>query len=306
MEYHARKNVVPLNPEPTAVWKEYGLQEAEKADYTSKTGSFTVTAYRLPDATAAQAAWQMLRPSNAAAAAETKLAARSGNSLLLVLGNYVLQFDGFVPQEETLNQLILHMPRYDSSSLPALTSFMPADGRVPNSERYILGPASLEKILPGLSPSLVAFHFGTEGQFARYRTKEGEVEMVILSYPNPQIAKERLTAFSGEQGLVVKRSGPLLAVVTKSPHPDAAERVLSLVRWDVNVTVSQRLPDPKGDNIGVLIVNIAKFSGLLVVFSVIAGAAFAGFRLLSAKLSGEKPGETAGVLSLHLDETSTE
>ncbi|MBI2686290.1 MAG: hypothetical protein HYX27_08235 [Acidobacteria bacterium] len=289
IELHSRKTVTALKPEPAAVWSEYGLQEAESAEYSGLKGSFFVSVWRLPDATNAQAALQLLR------------AARPAGSLQQ-RGNYVLEFSGFKPEEETINQLILHMPRYDSSSLPALTGFLPAPNRHGNSERYIVGPASLEAFLPGMSPSLVAFHFGTEGQLARYRDKDGDVTLVLFNYPNPQIAKERLAAFQEHKQYVARRSGPLLAVVTQSPTPDAAERMLSQVRWEVNVTLNQQLPDPKGDNIGVLFLNVSKFSGLMIVFAVFAGGAFAGFRMLGRKFSGQKPGEDATVIALHIDE----
>ncbi len=290
MEMHARQTVTPLKPEPAAVWAEYGLQEAEKAGYKGPKGSFTVSAWRLTDATNAQAARQLLR------------ASLPPKANLIQRGNYVLHFDGFQPEEETINQLILHMPRYDSSSLPALTGFLPAANRHGASERYIIGPASLEAFVPGMSPSLVAFHYGTEGQLARYKDRDGDVTLVIFSYPSPQIARDRYAAFEQQKQYTVRRSGPLLSVVIQTPSADAAERVLSQVRWEVNVTLDQKMPDPKGDNIGVLVVNTAIFSGFLIGFAILAGGGFAGVKALMRKFSGQKPGEDAAVIALHLDE----
>lgn len=290
MELHSRKTVTPLKPEPAPVWAEYGLQEAEKANYQGAKGSFTASAWRLADPTSALAAFQLLRSS------------RPSGANLVQRGNYVFQFEGFSPEEETLNQLVLHVPRFDNSSLPTLPGFLPAAARHGASERFILGPSTLEAFVPGMPPSLVAFHYGTEGQLARYKDKDGDVTLVLFNYPNPQIAKDRLAAFQEQKQLIVKRSGPLLAVVTRTPSPDAAERVLSQVRWEVNITINQQMPDPKGDNIGVLVVNISKFSGLMIVFALAAGGVFAGFRVLGRKFSGQKPGEDAAVIALHIDD----
>jgi len=291
MEMHARKTVTPLHPEPAAVWSEYGLQEAERAEYANATARFAITAWRLTDATNAQAAMQLLR------------GARPADSTIQQRGNYVLQFEGRQPpEEETMSQLILSMPRFDHSSLPALTGFLPVAARHGNSERYILGPASLEAFVPGMSPSLVAFHFGTEGQLARYKDKDGDVTMVLFNYPNPQIAKERLAAFQEQKQYIARRSGPLVSVVTQTPTPDAAERLLSQVRWEGNVTLNQSMPDPKGDNIGVLFLNVTKFSGIMFVFALLAGLAFAGFRFLGRKFSGQKPGEDTVMIALRIDE----
>lgn len=305
MEEHARQKPVALKPEPTAVWKDYGFQEAEKAEYKGAKGVFTVSAWRVADATASQAVFQSMRPAEAVPAAAGKLGAKWGNSLLVAMGNYVLLFDGFTPEEETLNQLILHMPRFDHSSLPALTGFLPADGRIANSERFITGPATLEAFAPGLAPSLVGFHYGSEGQFARYQGKTGQTELLLLNYPTPQIAKDRAAAFASDRPeLIVKRAGPMLGVVLKTANPDDAEKVLTQLRWEANITVNQQMPDPKGDNIGVLVVNVARFSILLIIFAVVAGAMFALMRRLGGKFSGAPAGEGGQVLGLNLDDTS--
>ncbi len=291
MELHSRGKVTPLKPEPAALWSEYGLQEAEKAEYTGAKGRFTVSAWRLPDATAGLAALQVLRGS------------RPTGATIQQLGNYVLQFEGFTPEEETLNQLRLHIPRFDNSSLPALTGFLPAAARHGNSERYILGPASLEAFLPGLAPSIVAFHYGTEGQLARYKDRDGNVTLALFNYPTNQIAKERIAAFEALKGFTARRYGPMIGVVPNPPSADAAERILSQVRWEINVTVNEQLPDPKQDNIGVVVINTFIFVGILIFFALLSGGAFAGFRLLGRKISGQKDGDDTGVIALHIDDS---
>ena len=40
---------------------------------------------------------------------------------------------------------------------------LPADGLIPNSERYILGPVSLDRFEPRIPPSVAAFHLGSRG-----------------------------------------------------------------------------------------------------------------------------------------------
>lgn len=304
IELHARKAVTKLTPEPAAVWAEYGLQEAEKAEYSGAKGQFTVSAWRLPDATSALAAWQMLRPAGSRPVAEPEVAVKAGNTLLITTGNYVLQFDGFTPESETLTQLTLHMPRFDRSSLPAFIGFVPAAGRIANSERFILGPATLAAFAPALSPSAVGFHFGTEGQLARFKDKDGEVVAVLFNYPNQQIARDRVAVLQEVKGTTAKRSGPLVAVVLSAPNEDTAQRFLAGVRWEANVTLSEKIPDPQENNIGVLILNIAKFSGMMVIFCVVAGVGFAGFRALGKKMSGETASGDGSVIGLHLEERS--
>ena len=73
-----------------------------------------------------------------------------------------------------------------------------------------------------------AFSTSAEAQYGRYRSKGGqEMALVIFNYPTPGIARERADAFGKLQGLVIKRSGPLVAVVQNPPSPDEAEKILS-------------------------------------------------------------------------------
>ena len=91
-----------MKPEPAAVWSEYGLQEAETARYEGAKGAFTISAWRLPDATNALAALQLLR------------SARPASATIQQRGNYVLQFDGFKPEV---------IARYDSGVAAQLNDF---------------------------------------------------------------------------------------------------------------------------------------------------------------------------------------
>ena len=68
------------------------------------------------------------------------------------------------------------------------------------------------------------------------------------------------------------------------------------------MTINQQMPDPKGDNIGVLFMNVSKFSGLMFLFALLAGGGFALFRRLGRKISGQKSGDESSVIALHIDQ----
>jgi hypothetical protein len=90
--------------------------------------------------------------------------------------------------------------------------------------------------------------------------------MVIFNYPTPQIAMLKEADFRGiPGGNVVKRSGPLVAVVLSPPDPDAAERLLSQVKYQASVTLDQWVPSHK-DNIGNLVINAFILIGILLGF----------------------------------------
>ncbi len=315
IELHARKSATPLTAPDPGLWREYGFQEGETAVYEGKgrpnekgvsgpVKSFSVSAWRLRDSTAALAAWQILRPAEAQPTTEAaaKVAVKSGGQTLLAYGNYVLRFEGYLPEEETVHQLVLSLPRFENAALPALAGFLPKEARALNSERYITGPVSLEKFAPQVPPSVVAFQFDTEGIVGRFADRDGAVELAVFAYPNHQIAQKQIAAFQALPGLTASRSGPLIGVVTKAPNPDAAQRVLSQVQYEATVTLNSNTAPPPQQNVGDLILAIVKLIGILIGLATVAGLLFAGIRVATGGGFGNiRPREEA-IVSLSLED----
>jgi hypothetical protein len=279
------------------IWKEYGLKSSETAAYQNGPAKFTATLWQLQDTTGALAAFEWQRPVSATPSTAAKLAAETPDSLLLVYGNYLLNFTGYKPSKTELDDLTALLRNVDQTVLPVLPSYLPSDGLVPNSERYIVGPASLQKFAPGISPSLAAFHFGAEAQMGVFHNAKGDAQMLVFSYPTPQIAMQRVGEFQKLNGSVAKRSGPMVAVVLAPPDPDYAENLLSQVRYQAQVTLDEYVPSRK-DNIGDLVINAFILIGILLAFSVVSGFALGGYRALRRR---SRHGEEADALvTLHL------
>jgi len=281
------------------LWDESGLQQAEQAQYELKDRKFTGTAYRLQDSTGALAAFYWQRPAEAKPSSLGKLAVESGDSVTLAYGNYVLKFDGYKPAVGEIDALVQILPKLEQSPLPALSGYLPDKALVPNSERYILGPVGLEKFAPAVSPSTAAFHFGTEAQFGAFRMPSGEFKLAIFSYPTPQIARERIVDFQRISGAMAKRAGPLVAVVLSPPNADDAERLLAQIRYAPTITLDERVPGAK-DNIGNLVVNIFRLTGLLLVFCLVVGLSFGSFRAILRRLGRAEDADA--MISLHLSD----
>jgi hypothetical protein len=285
-----RTTVAPVTVQDQKIWSEYGLQETEKADF----GGFSAIAYRLQDPTAALAAFYWQRPKDGKPSPLGKYTAETANSLMIAHGNYLLDFQGLKPSTADLEGLFQQLPKLDQSPLPALVGYMPSDGMTPNSERYVVGPVSLEAFYPGIQAGLAAFHFGSEAEIATF----GDMKLAIFSYPTPNIARDRLVEFDKAPGALAKRSGPLVAVILAPADTNAAERLLSQVRYQASISWSQYVPSRR-DNIGDLIVNAFILIGVLLVFSTVAGLAFGGFRLLRRRVRAEEP---EAMTVLHLGE----
>jgi hypothetical protein len=263
----------PITDKP--LWDEYGFEQAERAQYESAKGKFTGTAWRVKDSTAALAVFDGMVPADAKPTKVTELSVETANGALLGFRNYVLLFEGFKPQPDEINLFLTRLPKLDQSPLP--NDYLPAAGLIPNSRRYVLGPAGLDRYLPGISPSLAAFSMGAEAQIGRFNVPGGPIELSVFSYPTPQIARQRFAEFQQLPGARARRDGPLVALIRGAKDADAAERLLALVKFPASVTESQRLPTRR-DNVGDLIMNIFILIGILMSLFIVAGLAFGFLR----------------------------
>lgn len=280
------------------IWDEYGLKDYESVTYESEKAHFTVTAYQLQDTTGALAAFDWQRPAKSEPSTVASLSAETPDSLLLVHGNYLLQFNGYKPTQPELDAVAASLKLVDQTSLPNLPKHLPQGDLIPNSERYILGPASLQKFDPGIPPSVAAFHLGAEMQYAAYHSVKGDVSIAIFEYPTPQIAMQRIVEFSKLPGVVVKRSGTLLAVTLNPPDPDLAETLLSQIRFRADVTLQEHIPTLR-DNIGNLVINAFVLIGILLVFITIAGLSVGAMR--AWRWRGDRNPDENAVIRLHLE-----
>ena len=77
-----------------------------------------------------------------------KLSVRTSDGVIFAYGNYVLPADRLAPGRADLKQLYNQLPIAGAIAPAALLTALPPDGLIPNSERYILGPVSLDRFEP--------------------------------------------------------------------------------------------------------------------------------------------------------------
>jgi hypothetical protein len=298
-----KKSSQPLPVEDRAVWDEYGLQESEQATYEAAGQKLTVRGYLLQDATGALAAFQWQRPKGSKPPSDelaelSTLSAETPTGLIIALGNHLLILDGSKPTPEDLGNVFRSMPRQEAGPLPTLPGHLPSAALIPGSERYIIGPSSLTKFEPEISPSQAAFHLGTEIQTATYNTSSGPMKLAIFSLPSPELARLRIADLNKIDGLITKRSGPLVAVIFKPKDANDAEKLLAQVRFQAAVTTSQPPANTKKENFGDFLLNLAILIGIVVVFCILSGVLFGGFRHILRR--GGRSGDGEAVISLHL------
>lgn len=296
-DWHKSKSAAPALDD-SQLWTEYGLRESESAVYEKGAEKITISAYRLQDPTAAMAAFEWQRQPKATPTKTATYAAETPDSLLLVRGNFLVNFAGAKPAPAELEALYDALPNVDGSPFPTLPRHLPSMDLVSNSERYITGPVALQKFLPAISPSIAAFHFGSEAQTGVFHSPKGDLTLAVFEYPTPQIAMQRIAAYQGIPMAIAKRAGPLIAVTVAPPDADEAEKLLAQVQYRAEITMDQHIPTRK-DNIGNLVVNAFVLAGILIVICAGGGLAMGGIRLYRRR--GKNNPDADAVISLHLE-----
>jgi hypothetical protein len=293
-----------LSTPDRALYDEYGLESSEQAIYVASDKAapekkqFTATAWRMHDSTGAMALFQSRRPSGATPAAFAPLAVTTSDGVIFEYGNYVIQFTGGQPDNADMPAFYNQLPKFENSPLPALSKALPSNDLVPNSERYLLGPVSLQRFLPEIPPSVAAFRLGAEAQLAKYNTSNGLMTMAIFDYPTPTMARDQAAEFQKIAGVVAKRTGPLVVVIPSPPDPDAAERLFGKITYQAQVTLNENTPNSEIKGFARDLINIFVLAGVVILLCIVAGFGYAGFRVLRRKVSKRQDPDAMIVLNI--------
>ncbi len=293
-----------------ALLREYGFTDFESGTYTRDDGrKLTIRAARFADASGAYGAFtyykmlQMLKET-----IETQGAS---------LNERVLFYRGSVLVDAVFEKLsamstaelrdlsdALPLPPGNARNLPVLPQYLPKLGYVKNTAKYVLGPVGLEKISSPLSAQLVDFSVGAEVALGTYQTEDGSATLMLISYPTPQIAAERLRqidaaresnaqrqgtpAIQNAGAIFDKRTGPMVVLAAGTISQAEARALLSAVNYEADVTWNENTYTGRKNNLGNLLLNVFLLCAILIAFSAVAGLAFGGIRVLFTRILPER------------------
>jgi hypothetical protein len=260
-----------------ALWREYGLVRTS----ASKAGKLNVTQYEMKDPTGALAVWEWLRSPAGQSCDLTVYCTRDGDRTVVWDDNYVFMFEGGVPNKLQLSAVLSGVPNKRGASLPAILTFVPQQGLVPDSARYVLGPESLKTFAPELASAKPGFEVGAEAQVAQYKIANdpNPVRLAILNYPTPEMARLHAAQFKRVSSLRVKRSDVLVAIVLPPATDAQADTLLSRVQYEAKVTWNDSPPPSPIKPLYQLLLNIMYLSIILTGLCTLAGLIFAGMRI---------------------------
>lgn len=268
---------VSLLADDTVLWHEFGLVRST----TSNQGTLNVTTYQMKDQTGALAAWEWLRSAKARTCDLASFCTIDIGQTVISDDNYVLIFQGGIPKKTEIDAVVQALPNRKDTSLPAILTFLPLQGREASSARYVLGPASLHAFAPELVAAKPGFDEGVEGQIASYQILETlpPVRLAIFDYPTPEMARLHLPAFQKLPEVQAKRSGVLIAVVFGPGAKAQAATLLDRVQYEAKITWNEVPPSSPIKPMLQLLINIVYLSAILSGICLLGGIIYGGMRI---------------------------
>ena len=317
------------DPENAAVLREYGFQRIEKAEYTRDDGrKLAIKAAVFEDASDAYGAFTYYQTPVMLDEKIGGLAGSLNNRVLFFQGNVLVDalFDKLsVMSAAELRELagMLPKPVGSAGKLPPLRSYLPARDYEKNTTKYILGPVALGRIGAPLPASTVDFKSGAEVALARYAVAAGDATLMLVEYPTPQIAIEKMKqiesshqATAQQPGVAsivdvgpfsAKRTGPIVVIAAGPLSHSEARAMLGAVSYEADVTWNENTYLSKRDNLANLLFNVIILCGVVIGLALVVGVGFGGLRILAKRLFPgrvfDRP-EEAEIISLHLDDSA--
>jgi hypothetical protein len=275
------------DPANTAMLKEYDFTDAELGDYKRSGETLSLRALRFHDASGAYGAYSFYRQNGWPREEIGTGATSDHNRVLFWQGNTVVDatFSHIGPMSAAeLRELAsqLQIPGGNRTIPPPILANLPQISLDKQTTHYALGPAGYAGAGGVLPPELVGFDRGAEAVTANYKLHSGSATLTIIDYPTPQMAaaqEDRIRAYikAGSQAqpawpkplqdsdlasLEVRRSGPLVALVSGDAIPDESHKLLETVRYEAEFN---SIPQPMESEVaktGRLLMGIA---GLVII-----------------------------------------
>ncbi len=305
------------DPANAAALKEYGFSEVALADYTRGSDTLKVKALRFADASGAYGAYSFYRHSGWPKEQIGTGAASDHNRVLFWIGNVFV--DSTFSHISTMSgselrnlASTLPVPAGNKSIAPPVLGNLPQRDLDPQTTHYALGEAGYqgpdkdnpEGVLP---PALVGFDRGAETATANYALRSGSATLTVINYPTPQMAaaqEKAISAYlkagdspqhpftkplknSNSTVLEVRRSGPLVAVLSGDPIADDAHKLISLVHFDADTSPIPGGSDTQIQQTAKLVVGIITLVGVMFVAAVMLALFLGGGRVAYRRLRGK-------------------
>jgi len=292
-----------------AALKEYDFQGASTVTYKRDKDTLTIRALRFADLSGAYGAYSFYRGSGWPKEDIGSGAASFHNRVLFWRGNTVVDatFSKMSPMAGSeLRELAsdLPIPLGTKALAPPILSDLPQNSLDGQTTHYAVGPVAYAGSGGVLPPELVGFDRGAEAVTASYTLTSGPATLTLIDYPTPQMAAAQETkireyiqtgvkaggkanpafpkplADSDQASLEVRRSGPLVALVSGDAIPDESHKLLGKVHYESDFVSIPQPGESEVAKTGKLLAGIAALVIVGSLAAILLGFFLGGFRAL--------------------------
>jgi len=288
-----------------AALKEYDFTDAAQATYKRDGETLTLRALRFTDASGAYGAYTLYRQDGWPKEDIGTGAASDHNRVLFWKGNTVVDanFSRVGPMSASeLRELAagLTVPDGSRALAPPVLENLPQASLDPQTTHYAVGPLGYVGAGGVLPADVVGFDRGAETVTAGYALRSGKAVLTIIDYPTPQMAIAQETRIrdyikAGSQAqpawpkpltesdvasLEVRRSGPLVALVSGDAIPEESHKLLATVHFEANLTTIPQPMESEVSKTSKLLIGIAMLVVIGGGLALLLGVFLGGFRAL--------------------------
>jgi len=314
-----------------AALKEYGFTDAALASYKRSGETLAVRALRFHDASGAFGAYSFYRQNGWPKEQIGSGATSDRNRVLFWVGNTMVDanFSRIGPMSGSeMRELAGTLPSLEGTGAlpPPILSDLPQASLDGQTTHYALGPFGYVGSGGVLPPELVGFDQGAEAVTANYSLRSGPATLTIVDYPTPQMAaaqETKIRAFlkagspkpgdqthtvwpkplldSDQASLEVRRSGPLVAIVSGDAIPEESHKLLGMVHYESDIT---SIPQPSESEVaktGKLLLGIATLVIIGASAAILLGFFLGGGRALYRLARGKPVSSVYEIEFIRLD-----
>jgi len=250
-----------LDSANAAALKEYGCNGGMVGNYKRSGETLTLKALSFQDVSGAYGAYSFYRQNTWPKVEIGTDGASEKNHVLFWKGNTVVDatFSHAGPMSAgELRDLAknLPMPQGNRALNPPILAALPQGSMDKRTTHFAQGPTGYSGAGGVLPPELVGFDKDAEAVTANYSLSSGPAVLTLIDYPTPQIAeaqekkirdyvkagKEAQPAFtkalqdSDQASFEVRRSGPIVALVSGDAIPDESHKLIAQVHYSADLT----------------------------------------------------------------------
>jgi hypothetical protein len=303
----ARTDVPAISVYPpksdSQIMTEYGYVGFDSDSFACGSKSLDVATYRMKDASSAYGLYSYLRTPDMARANFTDHSSISSERALVLAGDLVLdvrgkQLEKVEPQLKALVAAIA--PKAHEGVLPTLWQYLPQKNMIERTDRYVLGPQTLNELFPGGLGDSLGFQSSAEAEVAHYRLGGRDATLLVAEFPTDQFAARQLAELqkkfdvngsnqaTGLPELFATRSARLVAIVAGASNQAEADSLLNQVQMETELTWNEPTFQFKEPSIEMMIEGSIIGAGTICMFALIAGLSFGGLRLIVKRVAPGK------------------